>query len=390
MGWIDIVVALLVIGAALNGLRLGAMVQVLSFTGFFIGLAVGTGVALLIAKPLGAGLSRTVLTLALVLGIAVAASILGSILGGWASSAMKRWHLGSFDAGVGAAIGVVSVLISAWLIAGFIVQAQIPWINQAIDRSAVLRSVDKILPPVPSAVAQVQSLLATQGFPSVFAVIAPPVASVTPLPTPVASALIAAPTLASVYKVLGNGCGGVVEGSSFTVQRGVVVTNAHVVAGIRSPTVTVGTVSYPATTVLFDPSLDIAVLRIQAPTGPVLSIDTSSVSPGTPAAIVGYPENGSIHVAQASVSAMFNAVGRDIYGGSLVTRQVYELTGQVLPGNSGGPLVGSNGKVLGVIFSRSTVNASVGYALTGAAILADVTKGESLTAEVSTGACASG
>jgi S1-C subfamily serine protease len=390
MGWLDVVLALLVVLAALNGLRLGAMVQVFSFAGFFVGLAIGIGIAYLVAKPIGAGVSRTILVLALVLGIAVAASILGSVLGSWASVTLKRWHLGAFDSGVGAAIGAVSILLSAWLIAGFLVQAQASWLNQAIDRSAMLRTVDQVLPPVPSAVAQVQSLLARQGFPSVFAAIAPPLAQPTPQPTTALAASIAAPATGSVDKVIGDGCGGAVEGSSFVVQRSTIVTNAHVVAGIKNPMVLVGERSYPATVVLFDPSLDLAVLKTQAPLGAPLSLGTTAIDRGTPGAVIGYPENGGLHVVAASVSATFNAIGRDIYGGGLVTRQVYELNAQVLPGNSGGPLVGSGGVVLGVVFSRSTVDANVGYALTSSAIASDVSRGEGATAPVSTGACASG
>jgi S1-C subfamily serine protease len=390
MGWIDVVLALLIVIAALNGLRLGAMVQVFSFAGFFAGLALGIALAFVVAKPIGAGISRTILVLALVLGTAIACSLGGSILGGWASVTLKRWHLGAFDAGIGAVIGVVSILLSVWLIAGFLVQTQVTWLNRSIDRSAVIRAVDKILPPVPSAVAQVQSLLSSQGFPSVFAEVTPPLAPLSLPPPPALAASIAAPAMASVNKVIGNGCGGSVEGSSFVVAPNVVVTNAHVVAGIRSPTVISGGVAYPASTVLFDPELDLAVLRTQAPLGPSLALDTAIAPPATQSAIIGYPENGSLQVTAASVSASFEAVGRDIYGANLVTRQVYELSAQVLPGNSGGPLVGQGGVVLGVVFSRSTVDVGVGYALTASAIAADVARGEAARTPVPTGACATG
>ena len=303
---------------------------------------------------------------------------------------MKRWHLGAFDAGIGAVIGMVSILLSVWLIAGFLVQTQISWLNRSIDRSAVIRAVDTLLPPVPSAVAQVQSLLSSQGFPSVFAEITPPLAPPSLPPPPATAAVIAAPAVQSVNKIIGNGCGGTVEGSSFVVAPHVVVTNAHVVAGIRSPTVIVAGVTYPASTVLFDPELDLAVLRTQAPLGPSLALDTATAVPATQSAIVGYPENGPLQVTAASVAASFEAVGRDIYGGNLVTRQVYELSARVLPGNSGGPLMGQGGVVLGVVFSRSTVDPEVGYALTASAVAADVARGQASRTSVSTGACASG
>ena len=73
-----------------------------------------------------------------------------------------------------------------------------------------------------------------------------------------------------------------------------------------------------------------------------------------------------------------------------MTRAVYELNGQVLPGNSGGPLIGQGGTVLGVVFSRSTVNAQVGYALAGSGITQDIARGEAATSNVSTQSCVPG
>jgi hypothetical protein len=390
VGWVDLLLVVLVVFAVINGLRLGAAVQVLSFVGFWLGLAVGVGIALVAARPLAAGPGRIILTLLLVLGCASAASAAGGVLGNWGAVALKRWHLGAVDSTVGAAIGVVAVLLSAWLVAGFIVQAQAGWLSESVARSAVLRSVDSIMPPVPSALARVQSLLSQEGFPTVFAVTAPPVASPILPPTPAASAAIAAPAKASVVKVLGQGCGGYVEGSGFVAGPGLVVTNAHVVAGVRSPQIIIGVAGYAATPVLVDPSLDVAVLRTSAPLGPALPLDGTLAPRGTPAAVIGYPENGPQRTTQAAVAASFDAQGRDIYGGGLVTRQVYELTANILPGDSGAPVVISGGQVVGLVFSRSTVDSAVGYALTAGAISSSVARAALSTTPVPTGACAAG
>ena len=390
VGWVDLLLVVLVVFAVINGLRLGAAVQVLSFLGFWLGLALGVGIALVAARPLAAGPGRIILTLLLVLGCATAASAAGGVLGNWGAVALKRWHLGAVDSTVGAAIGVVAVLLSAWLVAGFIVQAQAGWLSESVARSALLRTVDSIMPPVPSALSRVQSLLSQEGFPTVFAVTAPPAATPILPPTPAASAAIAAPVKASVVKVLGQGCGGYVEGSGFVAGPGLVVTNAHVVAGVKSPQVYVGPTGYPATAVLIDPSLDLALLRTSAPLGPALSLNSSLVARGTPAAVVGFPENGGQRTAEAAVAASFDAQGRDIYGGGLVTRQVYELTAIILPGDSGAPVVTAGGQVIGLVFSRSTVDAGVGYALTANAISASMARAAQDTAPVSTGACATG
>lgn len=386
MGWIDVVIAVLVIAAAVHGLRLGAVVQLGSFLGFWLGLAVGAGIALLVAKPLASGTWRTALTVVFVLGTAVAAGAVGRVLGGWSAVTLKRWHLGSFDAAGGAAFGAISVLISAWLIAGFLLQSGVPWLTSAVDRSAILRTVDRALPPVPAALAEVQGLLSTTGFPSVFADAVPVPSSSVPPPTSAVANAIAAPALRSVVKVFGAACGGYQEGTGFLVGAHLIVTNAHVVAGMRHPTAIVGGQSINVTPVLDDPRLDLAVLRSPVALGAPLVLDATPQAPGTSAAFVGYPGNGPEVVGAAAISQTFFAVGRDIYSSSLTTRQVDELTGTIRPGSSGSPLL-VNGGIAGVVFSRSTVSPTVGYALSASAVAPDIAAARRRSAVVSTGAC---
>jgi len=165
-----------------------------------------------------------------------------------------------------------------------------------------------------------------------------------------------------------------------------------VVAGesLGNTTVLVGNTSYRATTVFYDHSFDLAVLRTDAPLGPVLTISGTTVARGTQAAVLGYPENGPLNVQGAGVTDEITAVGKDIYNNGLVTRGVYALDAEVLPGNSGGPLIGPGGQVVGVVFSRSTVYQNVGYALTSPGVLARVQSAEADRSAVSTGQCVSG
>jgi len=390
VGWLDLVLAVLVVVAALRGLQLGAMTQVSSFVGFWIGLAGGVLLALVIARPLASGSARTVLTVAIVLGAAAAAGVVGRIVGGWAATTMKRLHLGSLDSGVGAVLGAVSVLLSAWLVAGFLVQSSVPWLSSAVARSAVLRSIDRVLPPVPSALSQAQGLLASSGFPSVFASVLPPSATQADRPTSAAAEALGAPALASVVKVFAPACGGFEEGTAFVVADHTLVTNAHVIAGMAAPAVMINGRSVPAAPVLVDPGLDLAVLKVQGALGPALPFDTGVAAVGEQAAFVGFPANGPLHVGRAAVTAMFDALGRDIYNSGLTRRQVYELSAGVHPGSSGSPLMGPSGQVLGIVFSRSTVSPVVGYALTSSAVLPAVARALPLTRRVSTGACAAG
>ena len=122
----------------------------------------------------------------------------------------------------------------------------------------------------------------------------------------------------------------------------------------------------------------------------VAQMHANLVPRGTQAAILGYPEDGGLTIASAGVTEEVTAIGKDIYNNGSVTRGVYALDASVLPGNSGGPLLGAGGQVIGVVFSRSTVYQDVGYALTSPGVLTRVQEAERHHSAVSTGPCISG
>jgi S1-C subfamily serine protease len=224
----------------------------------------------------------------------------------------------------------------------------------------------------------------------VFAALAP--ASALPVSLP-SNAMLRSADLAagpSTVKIEGVGCGVLQEGSGFVAAPGLVVTNAHVVAGIAAPLVQIGRTVKATEVVLFDPSFDLAVLRVSGLSAPPLQLDPAPVGRGTQAAVLGFPGGGPFTVDAAGVMAAFEAQGRDIYGHGLTVRNVYELNALVRPGNSGGPLVLPDGRVIGVVFSRSTVDPSIGYALTSPDVLPRVLRAEGVVRAVSTGACTSG
>lgn len=387
---VDIVLVVLVVLAAVHGLKLGALVQVLTFGGFLLGMTIGGLLAVPIASSIRSAPVRAAITLLLVLGLGVVVGVGGRILGTWGHVAMRRVHLGAVDGALGVAVAAVAVLLSAWLVANVLGQSSFTWLTSQIQRSDVLRAVDDVLPPAPGLFTEVRGLLSDPAFPSVFAGISPTAAPPVPVPSSARADAIAAGATGSTVKVLGEACGYIQEGSGFVAAPGLVVTNAHVVAGESSTQIQVGSGSYPATPVLYDPVFDLAVLRTDAPVGPPLHIDPDNVSRGTQGAVVGYPENRSLTVGPAGVAAVLTAQGRDIYNTRNVVRTVYQIDAKVEPGNSGGPLVGSDGRVVGVVFSRSTVSSGVGYALASPGVLTRVHEAEQRTSTVGTGACTEG
>jgi S1-C subfamily serine protease len=387
---VDVVVLVIVALAAVQGLRLGAVVQVLSFGGFWIGLYLGALLASVTVHWGHTQTTRTAFALVTLLGVATVFGVMGRMVGNLAFIRVHRGTLGAVDSALGVVVAVVASLLAAWLLANTLVNSSSLALNSSIDRSKIIRSLDNVLPAPPSVFSRVQGFLSAEGFPPVFAQLAP--ASAGPVSLPGSAQLNQAVTLAgaSTVKIVGDGCGDIQEGSGFVVAPGVVVTNAHVVAGIAHPVVDVGFGQLNTSVALFDPSYDLAVLRVSGLDEPALSLDPQQVARGVQAAVLGYPGGGPFQAVPAGVMAEFEAEGRDIYGQGLTVRNVYEIQATVRPGNSGGPLVQPDGQVIGVVFSRSTTNGDIGYALTSPGVLSRVQQAESSGRVVGTGACTAG
>jgi S1-C subfamily serine protease len=175
----------------------------------------------------------------------------------------------------------------------------------------------------------------------------------------------------AVVKISSLGCGGIVTGSGFPVGNGYVVTNAHVVSGTSSHTiVTAASTTMRATVVFFDPERDIAVLYV--PGFNEAGLTFAPADRGTQGAVIGYPGGGPEKTVPAVVDGAVDAQGRDIYNQNLVTRRIYVIQASVHPGNSGGPLVDLEGRVLGVVFATSASDANQAYALTKDEIDSDI------------------
>ncbi len=388
MNWVDVVVIVILVATAIHGLRVGAVVQVLTLVGFAAGVTIGALLTGAVAPLVHGTLARTVVVLALVIGLGVAFSVLGRVVGTMGNLAARRHHLGPLDSAAGVGVALVAGLFAVWLVANELAQTQYTWLSAAIQRSGVVRAVDHVMPPLPSVFSRVQTFLGSTGLPPAFSELEPPPVHV-PTPSLAFAESVARTAEASTVKVLGEACGYIQEGSGFVVAPGMVATNAHVVAGERSTSIVVRGAQYPATTVYFDPTFDLAVLRTGAPLGPTLRLDTSDVPSGTQGAVLGYPENGPLTIGPAAVAAELSAQGRNIYNEGTVVRSVYQIDATIQPGNSGGPLLDGSGQVVGVVFSRSTVYQGVGYALASPGVLRRVQEAEGRTATVSTGACTS-
>lgn len=139
--------------------------------------------------------------------------------------------------------------------------------------------------------------------------------------------------------------------------------------------------------VLFDPKVDLAVLAVPGLDAPALDLHDEPLSRGDQGVVAGFPGGGPYTTVASRVRERQAARGRDIYDAAPVTREVYALRSTVRPGNSGGPLLLSDGSVAGVVFAASVDDPDTGYALTMGQVRADIRRGVSANARVSTGRC---
>jgi S1-C subfamily serine protease len=392
---LDLILLVLVAAFAVSGYRQGFIIGVLSFAGFVIGAVVGTLFAPALARTLASEQSRQALIAVVVVFImAMLGQLLASVIGATLRSRLTWRPVTYLDAAGGAVVSVVSVLLIAWLIGSAVVNAGFPSITGQVRNSAVLRTVDTVMPSAARTMfSDFRRLLASGPYPQVFGGIGAEAPLTVGAPQ---SKYLRYPAIrrdqASVVKVMGTAtsCSRRIEGSGFVISPGHVLTNAHVVAGVdQGPTVfTPNGRQFAARVVLYNPKGDVAILYV-----PSLHAKPLKFAPragtGTNAVVAGYPLDRSLTLVPARIGGVQNASAPDIYQTQEVTREIYAIRARIEPGNSGGPLIDpKNGRVYGVVFAAAVGVKDVGYALTAHQVAPDVRAGRTATTPASTQGCA--
>lgn len=390
MNFLDWCLILLVVLYALSGYWQGFVAGAFATVGLIVGGILGIWIA---PHLLGTASPSVWVSLGALFVVLVAAS-LGQAIFQYAGTRVRsriRWQpVRALDAIGGSALSVVAVLVVAWMLGVAVSGSRIPGLSPLVRDSKVLVAVNNVMPrSAQSTLRGFDNVVGSSFFPRYLEPFAPErIVNVAPAPGHVVHDPDIERAEPAVFKIRGNNkCGQGVEGSGFLFSPGRMMTNAHVVAGVSDPQVRVGTSNLAAEVVYYNPKIDVAVLSVPTLTGPYLTFDRNAVAKED-GAVLGYPQDGPFSAEPARIRSQQRLRSPDIYGDGTVTRDVFAVRSLIRPGNSGGPLVSTAGKVIGVVFAASVSDSQTGYALTADQVSGAADIGLTATAPVSTGKCA--
>jgi S1-C subfamily serine protease len=386
LDWVLIVVVVLY---AVSGYWQGFITGAFATVGLLAGGLIGVWLA---PTALGDASPSILVSLAAVFIVIVCASLGQAILqvGGARLRDKITWQpVRALDAVGGAVLSGAAALLVAWALGVALSGSGLRGITPLVQESKVLAEVNRVLPAgASSKLSAFNDVVGTTFFPRYLEPFAPE--RIVPVPAG-PHRLLTDPDVqraaADVVRIRStNRCHQGIEGSGFVYAPDRVMTNAHVVAGVGTPLVDIHGTSVPARVVYYNSDLDVAVLSV--PTGTVRPLRFASAASGDGVAILGFPQNGPYDVQVARVRSDQRLRSPDIYGHGTVIRDVLSLRGLIRPGNSGGPVVDSAGRVVGVVFAASVTSSDTGYALSSRQVAQAAASGRIASRSVSTEGCA--
>jgi len=387
---LDVLLILLLLVYLGEGLRNGVARSISSIAGIILGGAAAFFAIPLVAQIVPSPLWRTIVTVGLGVTLLVGGHAAGNAVGRLIRGRVARGSLSALDRLLGGIANLVASALVVALIAGSVGALGIPFLSTAISGSWVVRSIESLTPaPVDAALARLRSLVLEEGLPTIGEALGG-IDDSPGIPDDVDTGTDALAVAArSVVRISGNAyaCGQNQSGTGFIVADDRIVTNAHVVAGVPEPVVEAADgQALDGRVVYFDPVDDLAVVAVDGLDADPLRL-SGTLPVGADAVIDGYPYGGPFQTGPAQVLAVSEEVISDIYDRDTATREVYTLAAEIAPGNSGGPLLTTDGEVAGVVFARSATNDDLGYAMTNSELAPVAQRAAALSNPITPGTC---
>jgi S1-C subfamily serine protease len=298
----------------------------------------------------------------------------------------------TIDSLIGFGLAIVAVASISSTLSSVVQVIPNKTVNNLFSQSQLILQIDFYLPErFKDAAQKIQNVITDSPLPEVFKSLVESRITPTQLETDVAIPEIVTKSVASTVRIDGvaESCSAAMVGTGFIVSPERVITNAHVVAGIKDPVITLfnSQTQLGGRVIAIDRKKDIAIIFVPGLTGRKLTF-IGPVTPNEIGFVVGYPNGGNLRTMPVSVTSEFESIGTDIDGNGETRRDVIVFGGDVKPGNSGGPLLNDQGQVLGVVFAADAENKNTGYALAPSEVAKLVSETSSVMQAIETGECA--
>jgi S1-C subfamily serine protease len=395
MNFIDIFIAAAFLIFGWIGFRRGILRTILSIIGLIVGGAAGAiatpSIQSLISNN-AFGFKPTIGLTSIILGASLGMFLFG-VLGSFLRVVLLPFpFMKTIDSMIGFGLAIVAVASISSTLSSAAQVIPNKTVNNLFSQSQLISQIDQYLPErFKDAAQKIQNVITDSPLPEVFKSLVESRITPTQLESDVAIPAIVTKSVASTVRIDGiaESCSAAMVGTGFIVSPERVITNAHVVAGVREPVITLfnSQTQLGGRVIAIDRKKDIAIIFVPGLTGEKLTF-IGPVTPNEIGFVVGYPNGGNLRTMPVSVTSEFESIGTDIDGNGETRREVIVFGGDVKPGNSGGPLLNDQGQVLGVVFAADAENKNTGYALAPSEVTKLVSETSSVMQAIETGECA--
>jgi S1-C subfamily serine protease len=395
MNFIDIFIAAAFLIFGWIGFRRGILRTILSIIGLIVGGAAGAiatpSIQSLISNN-AFGFKPTIGLTSIILGASLGMFLFG-VLGSFLRVVLLPLpFMKTIDSLIGFGLAIIAVASISSTLSSAAQVIPNKTVNNLFSQSQLISQIDQYLPErFKDAAQKIQNVITDSPLPEVFKSLVESRITPTQLETDVAIPEIVTKSVASTVRIDGiaESCSAAMVGTGFIVSPERVITNAHVVAGVKEPVITLfnSQTQLGGRVIAIDRKKDIAIIFVPGLTGEKLTF-IGPVTPNEIGFVVGYPNGGNLRTMPVSVTSEFESIGTDIDGNGETRREVIVFGGDVKPGNSGGPLLNDQGQVLGVVFAADAENKNTGYALAPSEVAKLVSETSSVMQAIETGECA--
>jgi S1-C subfamily serine protease len=395
MNFVDIFIAAAFLIFGWIGFRRGILRTILSIIGLIVGGAAGAiatpSIQSLISNN-AFGFKPTIGLTSIILGASLGMFLFG-ILGSFLRVVLLPFpFMKTIDSLIGFGLAIVAVASISSTLSSAAQVIPNKTVNNLFSQSQLISQIDQYLPErFKDAAQKIQNVITDSPLPEVFKSLVESRITPTQLESDVAIPEIVTKSVASTVRIDGiaESCSAAMVGTGFIVSPERVITNAHVVAGVKEPVITLfnSQTQLGGRVIAIDRKKDIAIIFVPGLTGEKLTF-IGPVTPNEIGFVVGYPNGGNLRTMPVSVTSEFESIGTDIDGNGETRREVIVFGGDVKPGNSGGPLLNDQGQVLGVVFAADAENKNTGYALAPSEVAKLVSETSSVMQAIETGECA--